>query len=150
MADIKRPSLVKPVLDTPFHIDFSWWRQNDREWSVYLRSLLGDEYADQLTEIEGGERYDWVDPQTAEVQRVDALQYVMMRHFARNRDLFEEGTSLVEAIFRVFLKNGNMPMNSEQLAEILERPATTILRTLSGGRVYRGIRPVLSANENSP
>ena len=137
-----RASLVKPSADTPYHIDFSWWRQNDREWRVYLRSLLGPEHAEQLDQIEGDELLDWVDPQTAEVHQVEALQYLLMTHFAGNEALLEEGTSMVEAIFRVFLKNGNNPLSSSQLAEELGRPANTILRTLSGARVYRGIRPV--------
>jgi hypothetical protein len=55
---------------------------------------------------------------------------------------------LVDAIFRVFLANGNTPLNPAQIAERIGRPhqAQTILRTLSGGRVYKGLRPYL---ENS-
>jgi hypothetical protein len=52
-------------------------------------------------------------------------------------------TALVEAVFRTFLANGNSPLSSQQLAERLGRPANTILVTLSGARVYRGIRPIL-------
>ena len=33
-------------------------------------------------------------------------------------------------------------MTSEELGERLNRPAVTILRTLGGARVYKGIRPV--------
>ena len=39
MAVVKRFSLVKPTLQTPFHIDFRWWKQNERDWHVFLRSL---------------------------------------------------------------------------------------------------------------
>ncbi|MQC27422.1 MAG: hypothetical protein DWG76_08275 [Chloroflexi bacterium] len=142
MNDVKRPSLVKPTLETPFHIDFNWWQQNDREWSVYLRGLLGPEQEARLESIEEGARYDWVDPDTAEVQQVGGLHYLLMEHFAAN-ELAEEGVTLVEAIFRIFLRNGNSPLTATQLGEMLERPANTILRTLSGTRVYRGLRPII-------
>jgi hypothetical protein len=144
MPEAKRSSLVKPSLDTPFHIDFKWWRQNDRDWKVYLRTLLGDEQADMLDELTGEETFDWVDPETAEVRRVGALQYLLMRHFAEHPELFEEGVTMVEGIFRVFLQNGNAPLTAQQLGKKLERPPTTILRTLSGTRVYRGLRPVIA------
>ena len=147
MADVERPSLVKPTLETPFHIDFSWWRQNDREWSVYLRSMLGPQHEDTLAQIKGDEQLDWVDAQTAEVRRMDAIQYLLMAHFAENEELVEEGTSLVESIFRVFLKNGNSPLSSQQLGETLDRPPHTILRMLSGTRVYRGLRPILDQSD---
>lgn len=147
MPELK-PSLVKPSAQTPYHIDFSWWRQSDREWRVYLRSLLGPEREDQLDQIQGDELVDWVDPYTAEVHQIEALQYLLMAHFAEHAGPAAEGTSLVEAIFRTFLKNGNTPLNAEQLAEELGRPAATILRTLSGGRVYRGIRPVAAPSKS--
>lgn len=143
MAELKRNSLIKPTLDTPFHIDFSWWRQNDQEWSVFLRALLGPDHEDTVANMQWDEQLDWVDPHTAEVKRMDAIQYLLISHFAQNDDLMEEGSSLVESVFRVFLKNGNTPLSSHQLGEILERPPKTILRVLSGDRVYRGLRPIM-------
>jgi hypothetical protein len=138
-------SLIKPTLTTPFQIDFDWWRENDREWRVYLRGLLGPEQEARLSEISGEELVDWVDPKTAEVRRVNVLQYLLMDHYASHGKATEEGTSLVESIFRAFLANGNRPLSSVELGEQLGRPAQTILRTISGARVYRGIRPVVAA-----
>lgn len=137
-----RPSLVKPTLDTPFHIDFSWWRLNDREWKVFLRGLLGPEQEEKLAGMTGEERVDWVDPNTGEVIQMDVLQYLLSSHYAQQGESGEGGTSLIESIFRAFLKNGNAPMSSRQLGEALNRSPQTILKTLSGLRVYRGIRPV--------
>jgi hypothetical protein len=37
-------------------------------------------------------------------------------------------------------------MSPLELEEELERPANTILRTLAGARVYKGIRPYLENN----
>jgi hypothetical protein len=49
--------------------------------------------------------------------------------------------SLVDVVFRVFMANGNRPLSPQELGSRLDRPAETILRTLTGPRVYRGIRP---------
>jgi hypothetical protein len=141
-SESARPSLVKPTFDTPFHIDFSWWRLNDRDWKVFLRGLLGSEQEDKLAQMTGDERVDWVDPNTGEVFQMDALQYLLSSHYAQQAESAEGGTSLIESIFRVFLKNGNNPMSARQLGEALNRPPNTILKTVSGMRVYRGIRPV--------
>jgi hypothetical protein len=143
MTDLKRPSLLKPTLQTPFHIDFAWWKQNERDWHVYLRSLLCPEHQESLASIEEVQMIDWVDERTAEVRPVDVIQHTLMTHCAQRADFVTEHTALVEAVFRIFLVNGNAPLNSEQLAERLKRPAETILRTLSGPRIYRGLRPLL-------
>jgi hypothetical protein len=107
---------------------------------VFLRGLLGPEQEDTLAQVNLDDRVDWVDPRTGEVQQMDALQYLLSNHYAKAGDT-DEGVSLVEAIFRAFLKNGNHPLSARELGEALERPAQTILRTLAGARVYRGIRP---------
>jgi len=143
VVDAKPASLIKPTQHTPFHIDFSWWRENDQEWSVHLNSLLDAEHIDLLKNLKGDEEIDWVDPQTAEVSRIDLFQYLLITQFADNEALLAEGTSMVESIFRFFLKTGNRPFSSQQLGEALSRPPNTILRLLSGDRVYRGLRPIL-------
>ena len=38
MSEVKKFSLIKPTLQTPFHIDFDWWRANDTNWHVALRA----------------------------------------------------------------------------------------------------------------
>ena len=143
MTEMKRSSLVKPTLDTPFHIDFSWWQQTDREWRVYLRSLLCREHQESYADIEADEKIDWIDPETAEVHEVDGLQHVLISHCSQRENFLEEHTALVEAIFRLFMQNGNTPMNVQEIADKLNRPALPILKTLSGQRVYRGMRPIL-------
>ena len=65
-----------------------------------------------------------------------------MTHCARRPKFVTEQTAMVEAVFRLFLTNENMPMTAEELGSLLNRPPTTILRTLSGPRVYKGLRPL--------
>lgn len=145
MVQSKKFSLVKPTLDTPFHIDFEWWQQNDREWRVHLRSLLDEEAQKKFADlIEGDVLVDWVDPETAEVHQVDGLQHVVITYAAQQEDFLEPRITLVEAIFRLLLVNGNAPMSITEIANELGRDAKNILRMLSGVRVYRGIRPVMT------
>lgn len=141
MAELKRLSLVKPTLQTRFHIDFDWWSQNDRDWRVYLRNFLCPEHQEAFADIDLSEQVDWVDPDTAEVQRVDGLQNILITHCAKQRSFITQQTTLVDSVFRLFLSNGNIPMSSEELADHLGRDAHVILKTLSGVRVYKGLRP---------
>jgi hypothetical protein len=134
-------SLLKPNTKTPFHIDFAWWKKNERDWHVFLRSLLCPEHQEAFAEVEEGGMIDWIDPKTAEVKQVDGIQHTLISHCALLPEFCEPRTALVEAVFRAFLANGNVPMSAEDLSKKLERPAETILRTISGPRVYRGLRP---------
>ena len=138
----RRPSLIKPTLQTPFHIDFDWWQKSERDWHVYLRSLLCPEHQEVFADVQEGEMIDWIDPKTAEVSPVDGIQHTLMTHCARRPEFVTEQTAMVEAVFRLFLTNENMPMTAEELGSLLNRPPTTILRTLSGPRVYKGLRPL--------
>jgi hypothetical protein len=137
----RRSSLIKPSLKTPFHIDFEWWQKSERDWHVYLRSLLCPEHQEVFASVQEGEMIDWIDPRTAEVKSVDGIQHTLMSHCARRPEFVTEQTALVEAVFRLFLTNDNMPMTPEDLGARLNRPPHTILRTLSGPRVYKGLRP---------
>ncbi len=144
MPEGKRPSLVKPSINTPFHIDFDWWKKSERDWHVYLRSLLCAEHQEAFANVEEGQAIDWIDPVTAEVKPVEGVQNALMTHCVKQPDFLTEQTAMVEAVFRIFLANGNIPMSSDELALRLKRPPETILRTLVGARVYKGIRPYSS------
>ena len=140
-VEAKRSSLVKPSVNTPFHIDFDWWKKNERDWHVYLRSLLCAEHQQVFEEVEASQTIDWIDPLTAEVKPVDGIQNALMTHCVKQPDFLTSQTALVEAVFRLFLTNGNHPMTSSDLGTRLKRPPETILRTLASARVYKGIRP---------
>ena len=136
-------SLVKPTLRTHYHVDFEWWQKNENDWRVHLTGLLCPEHKEMFTGLKAGEMVDFVDPETAEVRPMDGLQHIILMHCARRDDFVTGQTALVEAVFRTFLANGNAPLSVQELADRLGRPANTILVTLSGARVYKGIRPIL-------
>ena len=143
MADGKRLSIVKPTLQTRYHIDFAWWSKNDRDWHVYLRNYLCPEHQEAFASVDLDEKVDWVDPDTAEVQQVDGLQNVLITHCARQEEFISQQTTLVDSVFRLFLANGNVPLTPVELAEQLGRQPIMILKTLSGTRVYKGLRPYM-------
>lgn len=135
-------SLVKPTIHTPFKIDFEWWKTHDHNWRVYLYSFLCTEHQVVFENVGNQSMIDWVDPQTAEVHQVDGLQHTLITHCAVQPDFVTSNTTLVDAVFRVLLANGNKPVSPMELSELTGKSADTILRTLSGPRVYQGIRPV--------
>jgi hypothetical protein len=142
-------SLLKPNIKTPFHIDFDWWKQNERDWQVFLRSFLCEEHQQAFADVEDGNLIDWIDPDTAEVKQVDGVQHALISHCALLPEFLSERTTIVEAVFRTFLANGNIPMSTEELGKRLGKSAETILRTLAGPRVYRGLRPIQNQPINS-
>jgi len=144
MTELARKfSLVKPTLQTPFAIDFEWWQQHDSNWRVDLYSCLCEEHRDLFANHEGENvTIDRIDPETAEVQTVDGLQLVLMNHCSRQSDFVTSYTALVDTVFRMLLAHANEPMTPQQIADKTGRPADTILRTLAGPKVYKGIRPV--------
>lgn len=135
-------SLVKPTLETPFHIDFDWWIEHDANWRVFLLDFLCDEHRALYAEKDQNIQIDSIDPQTAEVKRVDGLLNTLMEHCAQQESFISKNTTLVNMIFKIFLANGNKPLNANQLAELTEKPAATILRTFSGAQIFKGIRPL--------
>ena len=139
------PLLVKPSLETRFHIDFEWWGQHGRALRIYLQSHLCEEHKSEFaSDDERGEMADWMNPETGEVQSLDPIRYALSTHCSQQDRYLTLRTSLVDAIFRVFLSNGNQPLTPRELAQHVRREgkADVILRTLSGRRVYRGLRPV--------
>jgi hypothetical protein len=142
MSEVKfASSLVKPTVQTPFHVDFDWWRATDNNWHVALRGLLCPEHQEAFATLPEGQLIDWIDPETAEVKQMDGLQNVIIEHCAKQEGVLNEHTVLVEGVFRLLLANGNTPMTPEELGMRLNRPADTILKTIAGARVYKGLRP---------
>ena len=136
MAEGKRFSLVKPTVNTPFHIDFAWWKKNERDWHVYLRSLLCAEHQDAFANVEEGETIDWVDPVTAEVKPVEGVQNALMTHCVKQPDFLTNQTALVEAVFRLFIYKWKRSMSSRDLGEPLESSSLRRFCARWQARVY--------------
>ncbi|NIM95320.1 MAG: hypothetical protein GTO18_16620 [Anaerolineales bacterium] len=137
----KTKFLVRPTLDTKFHIDYDWWDRADRDLEVYLRSHLCAEHQEAYAEVDAAALVDNVDATTGEVTRVPGIQNVLITHCAQQPNYITKQTSLVNAVFRIFLASGNTPLSSRELGERLGRSPTMVMRTFSSPRVYKGIRP---------
>jgi len=137
----KARQLVRPSLDTRFHIDYLWWDRSGREMEIYLLGQLCPEHRAAYADLDAKAMVDHVDAATAEVRRVPGIQHALITHCARQPGYLTPQTSLVNAVFRIFLANGNTPLSATEIGQRLGRPPATILRTLSSQRVYKGIRP---------
>ena len=142
-APLPSHPLVRPTPETRFHIDYGWWERADRELEIYLLGQLCPEHQKAFADLDARAMVDHVEPDTGEVRQVPGIQHALITHCARLPDYVTPQTSLVNAVFRLFLANGNTPMTSIEMGEALGRPATLILRTFSTPRVYKGIRPLL-------
>jgi len=134
---------IKPTLDTPFHIDVVWWEKKGLDFNVELLSHLCAEHREAYGGRLPMDKIDWIDKLTGEVQQVDGLQYIIQMHCSKQPDYFTQATTLVEAVFRVFLGNGNEPLTPRQLSPLVGYPAKQVLRVLSARQVRKGLRPVL-------
>ncbi|MCY4147590.1 MAG: hypothetical protein OXE95_12125 [Chloroflexi bacterium] len=135
--------LIKPSLETKFAIDYDWWVQSRDDLQVYLLTHLTPEQQSKLAQGSLQEVFDYVDPQTGEVFPRDRLSLALAES-ARHDELFPGHIGLIDSVFRALLINSNRPLNARELADITGRDAATILKTIGGLRIYRGISPVHS------
>jgi hypothetical protein len=139
---------IKPDINTKFHIDFEWWSKKDRDFRVHLRSHLCPECQAIYTNHLEAEEVDWIDPETAEVTKVDGLWQCLRTHCSHLPDYITEKTALTTSIFRLFLANGNTALSPVELHRILGKPTPEIiLRMLSGRKIYGGIKPILGEED---
>lgn len=141
MEEVKRPiSLVRPTTETLFHIDFEWWRESDANWRIFLFDYLCEKHQADFKDKADTIKVDAVDPETAEVKSVDGFLHELINHCAKQPDFINDSMPMIAKIFRIFLSNGNHPLSSDELAGLTNRPARTILVTLTGPQVFKGIR----------
>ncbi len=135
------PRWLRPTVDTKFHIDMDWWRKQNRDMRIYLSQSLCEECRPLYAQMRDLGEVDWVDPETAEVRREDALRSTLRSCCSRKPTYITPNTPIIDSIFLTFVANGNQPLSPRELNERLDRrPAETILRMLTGGEVYLGIR----------
>lgn len=132
----------RPTVDTRFHIDMGWWSDTARDIRIYLKEILCDECKGVYADYAGQEEIDWIDEQTGEITRVAGLWHVIRSCCSLKPGYIAPNTPIIDAVFRTFLANGNKPQSIQELYELLDRrPPATLLRLLTGGQVYMGIRP---------
>jgi hypothetical protein len=141
MSEIKSFSLIRPTIETPYHIDFDWWKNHDSNWHIFLISFLCPEHQKLFQDKPNLTLIDRVDPDTAQVQQIDGIQSILMDHCVQDPNFLNSNSTLVDTIFKVLLSNGNQPITPIGLSDKIGKPPELILRTLSGATVFKGIRP---------
>lgn len=136
-------NFIKPTIDTLFHIDYHWWEEQNLDLGVqlvaHLPAKLREAYAGQRVD----ERIDLIDWETGEVRQVQGLQYLIATRCGDDPNYIMQAPTLIEAVFRVFLSNGNQPLSARALARLVGQPADRVLRVISGGVVRKGLRPLI-------
>ncbi len=152
---LEEPSL--PAEEARFFVDPQWYEEHGISFSTVAQARLCGSCSMKLgTFIE--ERFPVVDPKTKRVvfenRRVPyaANPLPIIRDCcSKSRDYITHETPLLEAIFRVFLANGNQPMTVATLREHLltylpevaalrsEYPTQLLERMIRGDRAY-GLR----------
>ena len=137
-----RLSRFRPTVETKFQIDYDWWEKSGKNFRLYLRDQLCEECRERFSDHQNTENVDWVDPETGEVHRTDALRECLRTRCANDPDFISERLPIASACFRIFLANNNSALSPRELSQLLPwRSAEEILRTLGGRRVYLGLRP---------
>jgi hypothetical protein len=143
-----------PGVDTEFHIDHDWWANSSLDYRFHLYQQLCDECRQRFRTHVDTEEVDWVDAETGEVRRVDALKECLRISCTHQPDFIDDTLPLTAACFRVFLSNDNSPLSPTELSGIFEQSGASrrsqwtpqeILRILNGKQVFLGIRPAPAA-----
>lgn len=140
--------LIKPSIETKFYIDYDWWEHSRDDLQVYLLTHLSQEQQQALQHRDLREVFDYVHPETGEVFQLDTLG-LAIKESSQSENFIGERIGLIDSVFRALLVNGNQPLSALELGEITGRDSETILKTIGGVRIYRGIRlhhPSLEAN----
>ena len=62
----KPSAVIKPTMDTKFHIDYAWWERENNDLRSYILTHLPQDLRDQMTDKDEFEQIDYIDPQTGE------------------------------------------------------------------------------------
>jgi len=140
--------VLKLNTDTEFRIDFGWWEGQNRDFRLHLHELLCADCKRIYPEHEDTEDIDWIDPQTAEVKRVDALWQSIRACCRHKPDYIIPSMPLTGCILRALVATDNTPLSATELYEHIGKGSPeTILRILTGERIYYGIVPLLTPTE---
>ena len=134
---------VKPTVDTAFHIDYTWWEQQGLDLNVELMAHLSPDLREAYAGQRVGEKIDLIDWDTGEVQQVEGLQYLIATRCSKEQGYVMQAPTLLEAVFRVFLSNGNQPLTPRALSSLVGQQPEKVLRVLASRRVRKGLRPVI-------
>ncbi len=147
---------------TPYHIDESWFEENDFSFKSFVQSRMCSECQARLGE-EVEERYTVLNKKTGratfdfrKVPYGSSPAAVIRDCCSKKKDYILPDMATLEAVFRVYLAHGNQPMPLDHVREQLGDwcpgggcqwlilPMASLERLVQNDRFY-GIRPHLLA-----
>ncbi len=129
----------KPDENTPFHIDFELWKKSDPNWKNYLIDSLCEIHKAWIEKNQNIDSIDLVNPETGEISQADALLNLIYNHCAQQNGFIPKDGTITDTIFRILLQRQNKSISVHEISKIINRPEETILRTIGGKRIYKGI-----------
>jgi len=138
--------LLRPDVNTKFHIDYDWWTNMARDVLVLIWEHLCSECKAKYGTHADTADFDWVDSDTGEITVVDGLRYSLRECCSQRDDYITPSTPLSASIFSVFIANGNAPLSATEMHErIGKNDPRAVLRLLLGKqmRTHYGIKPIL-------
>lgn len=139
-------NLVRPDINTKFHVDYEWFAERGRDIRVLIQEQLCSECRPKFEDDPNRQDIDWVDPSTGEVTVVDGLTYRLRECCSQRDDYITPSTPLAAAIFRVLVADGDTPLSAAEISERIGKSnPKTMLRILLGNemRSHYGVRPIL-------
>jgi hypothetical protein len=135
--------LLRPTINTLFHIDWSWFERNGLDVQSLIRNQLSPNLLRKFADGQSPEEVDYIDPTTGEVFRLDSLRETILAESRWEPDFINNSLPLMQGVFRVFLAENNRPLSPVDLAHHLgRRDPETILRVLTASGVQNGVVPV--------
>jgi hypothetical protein len=127
-------------LTTRYHISLEWWQRRGRNLRLYLADMLGD--VDD-SEVPADELLDHIDPDTAEVRRLDPLWVRVLLERTRRPDYITASTPMAHAVLRALIETANEPMTVVEMQRRIGRGTPeTLLRLMRTARNEYGVVPV--------
>jgi hypothetical protein len=139
-------NLVRPDINTKFHVDYDWFAERGRDIRVLIQEQLCAQCRPKFADDPNRQDIDWIDPSTGEVTAVDGLTYRLRECCSQRDDYITPSTPLAAAIFRVLVADGDTPMSAAEISQrIGKSDPKTMLRILLGNemRSHYGVRPIL-------
>lgn len=137
-----RTRLSRPSVETPFQINLAWWERHQQDFQSALRDALCQECQRRFTADTPLEEIDMIDPQTAEVRRLNSMWACLVESCSSKADYLAPELPLATALFRALLTRGNAPLSPTDMQRLIRRSnPQTILRVLTGPNPIFGILP---------
>ena len=136
--------MMQPNLDTPFQIDWDWFKQGHIDAKSVVQNQLSYKWRERFDNGLEIKEVDYINPDTGEVSQTTNMHEVILSECQWEPDYITRDMPLLQSILRLFLANNNQPMTVTEIARRLERhDSQVILQVLTVGPIENGIIPII-------